>query len=90
MVRTNATNRLRRLELLAVHLKQYAHCTVKDLAHQHGVSERTITRDLSLMRDQGMQIDADRGRGGGVHSTLSELRARRRTLRRSPRHSRHP
>ncbi|WP_366524121.1 HTH domain-containing protein, partial [uncultured Hyphomonas sp.] len=66
MVRTNATNRLRRLELLAVHLKQYAHCTVKDLAHQHGVSERTITRDLSLMRDQGMQIDADRGRGGGV------------------------
>ncbi|KCZ62713.1 hypothetical protein L53_11480 [Hyphomonas sp. L-53-1-40] len=66
MVRTNATNRLRRLELLAVHLKQNAHCTVKDLAHQHGVSERTITRDLSLMRDQGMQIDADRGRGGGV------------------------
>jgi len=66
MVRTNATNRLRRLELLAVHLKQYAHCTVKDLAHQHGVSEQTITRDLSLMRDQGMQIDADRGRGGGV------------------------
>lgn len=49
-----------------MHLKQNAHCTVKDLAHQHGVSERTITRDLSLMRDQGMQIDADRGRGGGV------------------------
>lgn len=66
MVRTNATSRLRRLELLAVHLKQNAHCTVKDLAHQHGVSERTITRDLSLMRDQGIQIDADRGRGGGV------------------------
>lgn len=33
---------------------------------QHGVSTRTITRDLSLMREQGMQIDADRGRGGGV------------------------
>ncbi|WP_370453442.1 helix-turn-helix transcriptional regulator [Hyphomonas sp. GM-8P] len=36
------------------------------MARQFGVSERTISRDLSLMRDQGMQIDADRGRGGGV------------------------
>tara|TARA_X000001316_G_scaffold8109_1_gene2113 strand:- start:242 stop:940 length:699 start_codon:yes stop_codon:yes gene_type:complete len=57
---------LRRIELLAVELKQDSHRTVKDLARQHGVSERTITRDLALMRDQGMQIDADRGRGGGV------------------------
>ncbi|WP_371169908.1 helix-turn-helix transcriptional regulator [Aliiroseovarius sp. 2305UL8-7] len=54
------------MELLVVQLKQDAHCTVKDLALQHGVSTRTIARDLSLMRDQGMQIDADRGRGGGV------------------------
>jgi predicted DNA-binding transcriptional regulator YafY len=66
MARTNAYDRLRRLELLAVEFKQDAHCTVKDLALQHGVSARTIARDLSLMRDQGMQIDADRGRGGGV------------------------
>ncbi|WP_166415463.1 helix-turn-helix transcriptional regulator [Cochlodiniinecator piscidefendens] len=54
------------MELLAVQLKQDSHCTIKDLAAQHGVSTRTIARDLSLMRDQGMQIDADRGRGGGV------------------------
>lgn len=54
------------MELLAVQLKQDAHCTVKDLARQHGVSARTIARDLSLMRENGMQIDADRGRGGGV------------------------
>ena len=66
MARTNAQDRLRRLELIAVQLKQDAHCTVKDLAQQHGVSARTIARDLALMRDQGMQIDADRGRGGGV------------------------
>ena len=52
--------------MLAVQLKQDTHCTVKDLALQHGVSARTIARDLSLMREQGMQIDADRGRGGGV------------------------
>lgn len=54
------------MEMLAVQLKQDTHCTVKDLALQHGVSTRTIARDLSLMREQGMQIDADRGRGGGV------------------------
>ena len=66
MARANAQDRLRRLEMLAVQLKQDAHCTVKDLALQHGVSTRTIARDISLMRDQGMQIDADRGRGGGV------------------------
>lgn len=66
MTRTNAHDRLRRMDLLAVQLKQDTHCTVKDLALQHGVSTRTIARDLSLMREQGMQIDADRGRGGGV------------------------
>lgn len=66
MVRTNAQGRLRRMELLAVQLKQDALCTVKDLAIEHGVSTRTIARDISLMREQGMQIDSDRGRGGGV------------------------
>lgn len=66
MTRSNAIGRLRRLELLAVQLKQEAHCTIDDLARQHGVSARTIARDLSVMREQGMQIDADRGRGGGV------------------------
>jgi len=67
MTRTNTKDRLRRLEMIAVQLKQDTHCTVSDLAQQHGVSTRTITRDLALMRDhQGMHIDADRGRGGGV------------------------
>lgn len=66
MTRASAHDRLRRMELLAVQLKQDAHCTVRDLAEQQGVSTRTIARDLALMRDQGMQIDADRGRGGGV------------------------
>lgn len=54
------------MDMLAVQLKQDAHCTVRDLALQHGVSARTIARDLALMREQGMQIDADRGRGGGL------------------------
>lgn len=66
MARANAHERLRRIELLAVQLKQDMHCTVRDLADQNSVSTRTISRDLALMRDRGMQIDADRGRGGGV------------------------
>lgn len=66
MTRANAHDRLRRMEMLAVQLKQDVHCTVGELARHHGVSTRTIARDLSLMREQGMQIDADRGRGGGV------------------------
>ncbi|NNK15329.1 MAG: WYL domain-containing protein [Sulfitobacter sp.] len=66
MTRTNAKDRLRRLELLAAQLKQDEMCTVRSLADLHGVSERTIARDLQLMRDQGLPIDADRGRGGGV------------------------
>jgi predicted DNA-binding transcriptional regulator YafY len=66
MARSNANDRLRRMELLAAQLKQEELCTVKNLARQHGVSERTIARDLLLMREQGLPIDADRGRGGGV------------------------
>ena len=54
------------MELLAIQLKQDGHCTVRNLAEQFGVSTRTISRDLTLMREQGMQIDADRGRGGGL------------------------
>ncbi len=51
---------------MAAHLKQDDLCTIKSLAEQHNVSQRTISRDLQLMRDQGLPIDADRGRGGGV------------------------
>ena len=66
MARTNAQDRLKRMDLLGAELKQEGHCTVRDLARAHGVSTRTIARDLALMREQGLPIDADRGRGGGV------------------------
>lgn len=66
MTRTKAHDRLRRLDLLAAQLKQDVHCTVQDLARHFGVSARTITRDLAIMREQGLPVDADRGRGGGV------------------------
>jgi predicted DNA-binding transcriptional regulator YafY len=66
MARANTNDRLKRLEMLAVQLKQDELCTIKALSDLHGVSERTIARDIQLMRDQGLPIDADRGRGGGV------------------------
>lgn len=67
MARADTYDRLKRLELLAAQLKQDGFCTIRDLAEAHGVSERTIARDLQLMRDeQGVPIETDRGRGGGI------------------------
>ncbi|WP_417477126.1 helix-turn-helix transcriptional regulator [Maricaulis sp.] len=67
MTRTNSYSRLKRLELLAAQLKQEGFCTIRDLAEAHQVSDRTIARDLQLMRDeQGLPIETDRGRGGGI------------------------
>jgi len=66
MTRTTALDRLRRMELIATELKQDTHWTIAGLAARFAVSPRTIARDLALMRAQGMQVDADRGRGGGV------------------------
>lgn len=36
------------------------------LAAEFGVSSRTLTRDVALLRERGVPVDADRGRGGGV------------------------
>lgn len=66
MPRSDAKTRLHRIDQITAQLKQGEPCTIQDLARQHGVSTRTIARDLALMRDQGLPIDADRGRGGGV------------------------
>ncbi len=66
MARSRSIDRLRRLDLLAAQLKQDELCTVEGLARELGVSARTVSRDLLLMREQGLPIDADRGRGGGV------------------------
>ncbi len=58
--------RLQRLELITARLKSDDSLVVGDLAKEFGVSVRTLTRDIQILRDQGLPIDADRGRGGGV------------------------
>ncbi|TDO29863.1 putative DNA-binding transcriptional regulator YafY [Kribbella sp. VKM Ac-2527] len=55
-----------RLEALKLLLVERDHTTITELAHELGVSVRTVHRDLSFLRDLGMPVDSDRGRGGGL------------------------
>jgi predicted DNA-binding transcriptional regulator YafY len=56
----------RRREDLVRHLRRRSNTTVDELAHELGVSVRTVFRDLDAMRDRGFVIDGTVGRGGGV------------------------
>jgi predicted DNA-binding transcriptional regulator YafY len=59
-------SRVHRLEELKGLLKAREHVTAAELASALGVSLRTLNRDLELLRDSGVPIDSDRGRGGGL------------------------
>jgi predicted DNA-binding transcriptional regulator YafY len=66
MTDRRTSSRLQRLEELAGLLKSREHVTAGEAAAELGVSVRTLNRDLGLLRDGGMPIEADRGRGGGL------------------------
>jgi predicted DNA-binding transcriptional regulator YafY len=66
MNRANTNSHIERLDLLTSMLKSDDFLTVKDLAGYLGISTRTVHRDINILRDQGLSIDADKGRGGGV------------------------
>lgn len=66
MARKNTYDRLQRLDLLASRLKADELMTIGRLAVEFGVSRRTLSRDIALLRDRGLPIEADVGRGGGV------------------------
>lgn len=55
-----------RLEALKALLAERDYTTAAELASELGVSVRTLHRDLSFLRDLGVPIDSDRGRGGGL------------------------
>jgi predicted DNA-binding transcriptional regulator YafY len=63
--RTAAT-RLHRLEEIKGVLKAREHVTAARLAAELGISLRTLNRDLEILRDGGVPIESDRGRGGGL------------------------
>ncbi|MGQ0457229.1 MAG: helix-turn-helix transcriptional regulator [Hyphomicrobium sp.] len=62
----DALSRLQRLERLRGLLASRDMAIVKDVALELGVSVRTVMRDLDLLRDDGVLIEGDRGRGGGI------------------------
>ncbi|MEM8915397.1 MAG: WYL domain-containing protein [Pseudomonadota bacterium] len=59
-------SRLERLDRLESWLKSDDTLLLGDAAAELGVSLRTIHRDLTLLRDRGVPVESDRGRGGGV------------------------
>ncbi len=58
--------RLERLDLLESWLKSDEPLVLKQVAAEMGVSLRTIHRDIDILRERGVPIETDRGRGGGV------------------------
>ncbi len=66
MGRQSVLTQLNRLELLTAALKAEDCVTASALAAQLGVSQRTIARDLNVLRARHLPIEADRGAGGGI------------------------
>ena len=66
MKRASTNTHMERLDILTSMLKSNDFLTVKDLAKYLGISTRTIHRDINILRDRGLSISADKGRGGGV------------------------
>lgn len=66
MTKTSTIERMKRLDWISARLKADEALTVSSLSEELGISSRTLTRDIQLLRDQGLPIEADRGRGGGV------------------------
>src|SRR5687767_11532857 len=66
MARRSAGSRLQRLEELKGLLKARDHVTAAELASALEVSIRTLNRDIAILRESGVPIESDRGRGGGL------------------------
>ena len=60
------TSRVERVEALKAQLGERDYTTASELAAELGVSVRTLHRDLAMLRNLGIPVDSDRGRGGGL------------------------
>jgi predicted DNA-binding transcriptional regulator YafY len=63
---TNDLDRGDRLDALVAAIRVREGVSMGELAAELGVNVRTVRRDVALLRARGMDIEADRGRGGGV------------------------
>lgn len=66
MGKSSDKSRLGRLDELTGLLRSRETWTTQNLATALGVSHRTLMRDLELLRERGLPIEGERGRGGGV------------------------
>ncbi|RYZ56400.1 MAG: WYL domain-containing protein [Proteobacteria bacterium] len=62
----NLLSRNERLEELRLLLRQKEYWTAEELADSLGVSIRTLFRYIGELRNKGIDVEADRGRGGGI------------------------
>lgn len=66
MSKGSLLNKQNRLDRLVGLLRQDEIWTMKRLAAELEVSDRTLLRNINELRDQGIPIEAERGPGGGV------------------------
>lgn len=64
--RTSELDRGDRLDALVALIRANDGIAMGQLATELGVSVRTVRRDVRLLRLRGMDIEGDRGRGGGI------------------------
>lgn len=66
MSRANTYQRLDRLEQLTAILKADQALTIGYLAKEFQISRRTLFRDIAILRERGLPIETEKGRGGGI------------------------
>ena len=66
MPRASTLDRLQRLEIITSRLKSDEPTTMGEIAAELGISARTLYRDIEVLRERGVPVEAERGRGGGV------------------------
>jgi predicted DNA-binding transcriptional regulator YafY len=73
MTRSGLHARLHRLDALNALLCDGQTHHVSDMARALAVSERTVARDLALLRGRGIELDSEAGRGGGVRLSAHSI-----------------
>lgn len=66
MAKGSLKDKKRRQDELLSCLRSQSYWTTKDLCQQLATSQRTLMRDLAELKESGIPIDSDRGRGGGI------------------------
>jgi len=66
MSKNRTLTRIERLDVLTSRLKVNEPIHLRSVAEELGISMSTINRDINILRERGVPIEADRGRGGGI------------------------